>query len=56
MKAQKIAQTVFLPARDCPNVRTAIEILVSSILNNGHKQNRRNDDVRTVVAIFPGGY
>lgn len=43
MKKQKVAQTVFLPARDCPNVRTAIETLVSGILNNGKKQSRRKD-------------
>lgn len=39
MSKQKIAQTVFLPARDCPNVRTAIETLVSCLLSNGRKHN-----------------
>lgn len=43
MKKQKVAQTVFLPARDCPHVRTAIETLVSGILNDGKKQSRRKD-------------
>lgn len=38
MKRQKVAQTVFLPARDCPNIRTAIETIVSGILNDGKKQ------------------
>lgn len=41
---KKIARTVFLPARDCPNVRTAIESLVSCILNNGRKHNYRDED------------
>lgn len=43
MKRQNVAQTLFLPARDCPNVRTAIETLVSGILNNGKKQCRRKN-------------
>lgn len=38
MQKEKIAQTVFLPARDCPTVRAAIGVLVSTISNNGHKQ------------------
>lgn len=43
MSKKKIARTVFLPARDCPNVRTAIETLVSSILNNGRKHNYKEE-------------
>ncbi|XP_031627137.1 origin recognition complex subunit 3 [Contarinia nasturtii] len=49
MNKKKIARTVFLPARDCPNVRTAIETLVSCLLNNGRKHNYR-DDVDVLAA------
>lgn len=45
LSKQKIARSVFLPARDCPNVRTAMETLVSCILNNGRKHNYREDTV-----------
>lgn len=45
MSKKKIARSVFLPARDCPNVRTAMETLVSCILNNGRKHNYREDTV-----------
>lgn len=53
MNKKKIARTVFLPARDCPNVRTAIETLVSCMLNNGRKHNYRDetDVVRTEFFI-----
>lgn len=44
MSKKRIARTVFLPARDCPNVRTAIEILVSCLLSNGRKHNYRDED------------
>lgn len=43
MSKNKIARTVFLPARDCPNVRTAIETLVSCIISNGRKHNYRDE-------------
>lgn len=45
---QKIVRTVFLPARDCPNIRSAIETLVSSILNDGRKHNYHDDDNEVV--------
>lgn len=44
MRKKKIARTVFLPARDCPNIRTAMETLVSCMLSNGHKHNYQDDD------------
>lgn len=44
MNRKKVARTIFLPARDCPNVRTAIETLVSCILNNGRKHKYRDED------------
>lgn len=44
MRKKKIARTVFLPARDCPNIRTAMETLVSCMLSNGRKHNYRDDD------------
>ncbi|XP_055311868.1 origin recognition complex subunit 3 [Sitodiplosis mosellana] len=43
LNKKKIARTVFLPARDCPNVRTAIETLVSCLLSNGRKHNYRDE-------------
>lgn len=43
LSKKKIARTVFLPARDCPNVRTAIETLVSCLLSNGRKHNYRDE-------------
>lgn len=43
MSKRRVARTVFLPARDCPNVRTAIETLVSCILSNGRKHNYRDE-------------
>lgn len=43
MSKNEIARTVFLPARDCPNVRTAIETLVSCIISNGRKHNYREE-------------
>lgn len=44
MSKKKIARAVFLPARDCPNVRTAMETLVSCMLSNGRKHNYRDED------------
>lgn len=44
LRKKKIARAVFLPARDCPNVRTAMETLVSCILSNGRKHNYRDED------------
>lgn len=53
MNKRRVARTVFLPARDCPNVRTAIETLVSCILSNGRKHNYRDDvDVRRFSEFF----
>lgn len=46
MQKQNIAQTIFLPARDCPTVRTAIETLVSSVLNKGRKHKYQDDDAQ----------
>lgn len=43
LSKDKIARTVFLPARDCPNIRTAIETLVSCLLSNGRKHNYRDE-------------
>lgn len=47
--SDKLAQrnkfhTIVLPARDCPNVKSAIEILVSCALSNGRKYNYRDDE------------
>lgn len=36
--------TVVLPARDCPSVKSTIEILVSCVLSNGRKNNYRDDE------------
>lgn len=33
-----------LPARDCPSLRSTIEVLVSSIISNGQKYNFEGDD------------
>lgn len=44
MRKKKIARTVFLPARDCPNIRTAMETLVSCMLSDGRKHNYRDED------------
>lgn len=44
MRKKKIARTVFLPARDCPNIRTAMETLVSCMLCNGRKHNYQDDN------------
>lgn len=44
MQKQNAAQTIFLPARDCPTVRAAIETLVSSALNKGRKHKYQDDD------------
>lgn len=54
MSKKKIARTVFLPARDCPNIRTAIETLVSCILSDGRKHNYRDegDAVGSVQRFF----
>lgn len=50
MSKKRVARTVFLPARDCPNVRTAIETLVSCILSNGRKHNYKEEaDVRRSI-------
>lgn len=45
MSKKRIARSVFLPARDCPNVRTAMETLVSCLLCNGRKHKYRDDDL-----------
>lgn len=44
MREKKIARTVFLPARDCPNIRTAMETLVSCMLSDGCKHNYRDEN------------
>lgn len=44
MCKKRIARTVFLPARDCPNIRTAMETLVSCMLSDGRKHNYRDED------------
>lgn len=44
MRKKKIARTVFLPARDCPNIRTAMETLVSCMLSDGRKHNYQDED------------
>lgn len=36
--------TVVLPARDCPNVKSTIELLVSCALSKGQKHNYRDDE------------
>lgn len=36
--------TIVLPARDCPNVKSAIELLVSCVLSKGRTNNYRDDD------------
>lgn len=51
MSKKKIARTVFLPARDCPNVRTAIETLVSCFLCNGRKHNYQDDEMVRYIYI-----
>lgn len=48
MQKQKIAQTIFLPARDCPTARAAIETLVSCVLNRGRKH-KYQDDIAMVI-------
>lgn len=35
--------TVVLPARDCPNLKSTIELLVSCVLNKGRKHNYQDD-------------
>lgn len=50
MRKKKIARTVFLPARDCPNIRTAMETLVSCMLSDGRKHNYRDEDGVSDVA------
>lgn len=50
LSEKKIARTVFLPARDCPNVRSGIETLVSCLLSNGRKHNYRDDT--DMVSLF----
>lgn len=51
MSKKQIARAVFLPARDCPNIRTAIETLVSCILSNGRKHNYRDDEGDAVSTV-----
>lgn len=42
------AHTVVLPARDCPNIKSTIEMLVSCALNKGQTNNKRVDkEVKT---------
>lgn len=55
MQKQKIAQTIFLPARDCPTARAAIETLVSCALNKGRKH-KYHDDVAMVIFFFISRY
>lgn len=40
-----------LPARDCPNIKSAIEVLVSSILNGGNKRIYDWDEVKKNIYI-----
>lgn len=54
MRKKKIARTVFLPARDCPNIRTAMETLVSCMLSDGRKHNYRDEDVVSDVILIDG--
>lgn len=44
MSKQKVARSVFLPARDCPNIRIAMETLVACLMANGHKHLYYGDD------------
>lgn len=45
------AHTVVLPARDCPNIRSTIEMLVSCALNKGRtKSNRLDKEVDELIA------
>lgn len=53
LRKKKIVRTVFLPARDCPNIRTAMETLVSCVLSNGRKHNYRDED--GVSDVVPSG-
>lgn len=50
MSKRNIAKSVFLPARDCPNVRVAMETLVSCLLSDGRKHNYQNEDDESLVA------
>lgn len=44
LSANSCAYTVVLPARDCPNLKSTMEILVSCVLSNGRKNNYQEDD------------
>lgn len=44
LRTQGNSISMILPARDCPNVKTAIENLVSCILSKGKKQNYHDED------------
>lgn len=53
LSKQKISHTAVLPARDCPNLKSTMETLISDVLSNGRKHNFICNDFTVIYMEIP---